>query len=370
MLSDGGEPQLSEPRPGKSFRAAGDRIVRQESAAPSVVTRLLGAPMTAARAVTSDEDAWAVRLAALATLAQYDGLAIVVDDPVGVSRTHNVMGDPLADPVIRALVDETRRSAATARMPAAVPLADGRAADVLLAAPLVVTEGSGGVLIAFRVGRSFTAADAVNAYGVAELLALELARPHDRRRDDADRRQALTLYELGRLAIFGEDIEATLHAAVTVLANTVDHDVAHLWISLSDGSLELRAAQPQLVPALDVVRPRDHGVLSEVLVQRRVVKVEEAMPVAWMPADARSLLVAPLIDRGRPLGLLVLGREREPYGPEDVEFAGVAASFIARLVAATATDVRERFREGVLSQPIAEWPDEVEVLEELSSPGS
>src|SRR3989442_10741625 len=201
MLSDGGEPKVSEPRPGKSFRAGGDRIVRQESAAPSVVTRLLGAPMTAARAVTSDEDAWAVRLAALATLAQYDGLAIVVDDPVRVSRTYNVMGDPLADPVIRALVDETRRSAATARMPAAVPLADGRAADVLLAAPLVVTEGSGGVLIPFRVGRSFTAADAVNAYGGAELLALDLARPHDRRRDYPDRRQALTPHELGRPAI-------------------------------------------------------------------------------------------------------------------------------------------------------------------------
>src|SRR2546428_1032907 len=314
--------------------------------------------MTAARVVTSDEEAWAVRLAALANLAQYDGLAIVVDDLVGVSRTHNLVGDPLADPVIRALVDETRRSAATARMPAAVPLADGRAADVLLAAPLVVTEGSSGVLIAFRVGRSFTAADAVNAYGVAELLALELARGLDRRREDTDRRQALALYELGRLAIFGDDIEATLHAAVTVLANTVDHDVAHIWISLSDGSLELRAAQPQLGPALAIVRARDHGVLSEVLVQRRVVRVEEAMPVAWVPPDARSLLVAPLIARGRPLGLLVLGRAREPYGPEDVEFAGVVASFIARLVAATAADVRERFREGVLSPPIAEWPDQ------------
>src|SRR5207249_11530698 len=177
MLSDGGEPQLSEPRPGKSFRAAGDRIVRQESAAPSVVTRLLGAPMTAARVITSDEDAWAVRLAALATLAQYDGLAIVVDVPVGASRTHNVIGDPLADPVIRALVDETRRSAATARMPAAVPLADGRAAGVLLAAPPVGTEGSGGVLIASRAGRSLTAADAVNASGAAELLALDRVRP-------------------------------------------------------------------------------------------------------------------------------------------------------------------------------------------------
>ena len=368
--TDGGESSLSEPRPGKSFRAAGDRIVRQESAAPSVVTRLLGAPMTAARTVASDEDAWAVRLAALATLAQYDGLAFVVEDPVGISRAHNVVGDPLADPAIRALVDETRRSAATARMPAAVQLADGRAADVLLAAPLVVAEGSSGVLIAFRVGRSFTAADAVNAYGVAELLALELARRLDRRRDDADRRQALALYELGRLAIFGDDIEATLHAAVTVLANTVDHDVAHIWISLSDGSLELRAAQPQFGPALDIVRPRDHGVLSEVLVQRRVVRVDEAMPVAWVPPDARALLVAPLVDRGRSLGLLVLGRAREPYGPEDVNFAGVVASFIARLVAATATDVRERFREGVLAQPIAEWRDEREMLEELSSQGN
>src|SRR2546428_7445044 len=122
------------------------------------------------------------------------------------------MGAPLADPVIRALVDETRRSAAPARMPAAVPLADGRAADVLLAAPLVVTEGSGGVLIAFRVGRSFTAADAVNAYGVAELLALGPARPHHPRRDDADRRHALTLYQPGRLPVFGDHIQAALHA--------------------------------------------------------------------------------------------------------------------------------------------------------------
>lgn len=361
---------MSEPRPVKSFRAAGDRIVRQESAARSVVTRLLGAPMTDARKVTTDDDAWAVRLAALASLAQYDGLAFVVDDPVRMSRAHNVVGDTLTDPVIRALVDETRRSAATARMPTAVLLADGRAADVLLAAPLVMTEGSRGVLIAFRVGRSFTAADAVNAYGVAELLALELTRRFDRRHDDADRRQALALYELGRLAIFGDDIEATLHAAVAILANTVDHDVAHLWISLSDGSLELRAAEPQIGLTLGIVRPRDHGVLSEVLVQHRVVRVAEAMPVAWVPPDARSLLVAPLIDRGRPLGLLVLGRAREPYEAEDVEFAGVVASFIARLVAATATDVGQRFREPFLSQPTAEWRDERELLEELISPGN
>jgi hypothetical protein len=326
--------------------------------------------MTATRKATSDDEVWAVRLAALAGLAQYDGLAFVVDKPVRISRAHNVVGDPLADPVIRALVDETKRSAATARMPAAVPLADGRAADVLLAAPLAVTESAGGVLIAFRVGRSFTAADAVNAYGVAELLALELGRRVDESRDDADRRQALALYELGRLAVFGEDIEATLHSVVTILANGVDHDAAHLWISLSDGSLELRAAHPKDGPELEIVRTRDHGVLSEVLVQRRVVRVDEAAPAAWVPPDTRTVLVAPLVDRGRALGVLVLGRARAPYGAGDVDFAGVVASYIARLVAASATVPRERFRDPVASRPIAEWRDEREMIEELSSPGS
>src|SRR5213593_4031409 len=76
---------VKEPRTGKSFRAAGDRIVRQESAAPSVVTRLLGAPAQAVREIRSDDDAWAVRLAALAVLGQYDGLACVVGEPLDMS---------------------------------------------------------------------------------------------------------------------------------------------------------------------------------------------------------------------------------------------------------------------------------------------
>jgi len=364
---------VKEPRTGKSFRAAGDRIVRQESAAPSVVTRLLGAPAQAVREIRSDDDAWAVRLAALATLGQYDGLAFVVDEPLDMSQAYNVAGDPLADPVIRSVVDDVGRNSATARLPAAVQLADGRAADVVLVAPLVVSETCGGVAIAFRVGRSFAAADAVNASGVAELLALELARGLGMRRDDADRRQALALYELGRLALFGEDDEQVLQDALTILANGIDHDAARLWISRPDGSLELRASHPQDAAPPRLVRARDHGVLSEALVQRRVVRVEVAAPEPWVPSDARSLIVVPLIDSARPLGVLVLGRARWSYVAEDVEFAGVIGRFIARLVSvvtrAFTREGSERSRTPV-AHPITEWQDERELLEELSSRGS
>src|SRR2546426_12690239 len=70
---------IREPRAAKSFRAAGDRIVRQESAMPSVVSRLLTPPIVARRQNGNDADEWSIRLTALATLGQYDGLAFLVD---------------------------------------------------------------------------------------------------------------------------------------------------------------------------------------------------------------------------------------------------------------------------------------------------
>src|SRR5204863_10041943 len=71
---------IREPRAAKSFRAAGDRIVRQESALPSVVSRLLSPSVVAVRPrITGHADEWSVRLAALARLGQYDALTFVVD---------------------------------------------------------------------------------------------------------------------------------------------------------------------------------------------------------------------------------------------------------------------------------------------------
>jgi hypothetical protein len=326
---------LREPRSGKSFRAAGDRIVRQESAVPSVVTRLLGPPI-AARLFGADGDPWAVRLATLAALGQYDGLAVVAEYPEHLSRVHNVNDDRLSDPEVRAVLDEAVRAPRLAQVRSLVQLADGRTADVMLVVPLVAGETVRGVLIALRVGRSFATADAITAQGMAELITLELSRLIASRREAVDRQQALALYELGRLALFGGGQDETLQSAVTLVADTLGHDAAHLWMPLSGGWLQLRAAHPQEALPLGFVRPADHHALAEALRDRRVVNVRKAATGSWVPRDAKAIIVVPLRDGARILGLLILGRAPEEYRREDEEFADVLGTFLAGLIIAAA----------------------------------
>src|SRR2546423_6613310 len=189
---------IREPRAAKSFRAAADRIVRQETAMPSVVSRLLTPSVVAVRPdIAGDADEWSIRLAALARLGQYDALTFVVD---GAARRkgHNVVDDPVADDATRAAVEETRRSGATVQTQTAIRLADDRVAGAAMIAPLVATEAVTGVLVALRVGRSFVAADALIASGVSELVSLELARESVLRRDEDQRTHALALFHAVR----------------------------------------------------------------------------------------------------------------------------------------------------------------------------
>ena len=151
---------------------------------------------------------------------------------------------------------------------AAVTLADGRPASAVLVVPLVARGAVGGVLIAMRAGRSFGDSDALAAWHICELATLELARSLAAHDDDAHRRQALLLYELARLALFGEDLRETLHTAVEIIASTLDHETVQLWLLRAGGSLQLRAAHPDDGLPLRIVRPRDLEGVSEALHQR------------------------------------------------------------------------------------------------------
>jgi len=350
---------IREPRAAKSFRAAADRIVRQESALPSVVSRLFTPSVVVGRPENAGNgDDWSIRLAALAMLGQYDALTFIVD---GATRRkgYNVVEDPVADGATRAAVEETRRSSATMQTQTTIRLADDRVAAAAMIAPLVTTEAVAGVLVALRVGRSFAAADALIAAGVSELVSLELAREAVADRDEAHRRQAFALYELARLSLFGERLLETLQDVTVLLTSALDHDLAQIWLFEPDGALELSAARPRENLRFEQMNASEHDALAQAVHQQRIVRIGHGALRPWVPAETRELIVVPLTDRARSLGALVLGRARQRYEETDEELAGVLGRFVSRLVVKSTLD-REITERSEPAAPDAdrEWADE------------
>ena len=351
---------IREPRAAKSFRAAGDRIVRQESALPSVVSRLLTPSVAERPKIAAGGDEWSIRLAALATLGQYDALTFLVDGTAR-RRGHNVVDDPVGDDATRAAVEETRRSGATLQTQTAIRLADERVAGAAMIAPLVAGDAINGVLIALRVGRSFAAADALTASAVSDLVSGELARETMARRDEAHRRDAFALYELARLSLFSESLVTALQDATVLLTSALEHDVAQVWLFDPDGALELIAARPRENLRFEQMGAAEHDALAQVLHQQRLLRIGHGALRSWVPAETRELIVVPLTDRGTSLGALVLGRAERRYDETDDELAGVLGRFLSRLVVKATLDrviAEESEPAGVESEADPDWAEE------------
>ena len=351
---------IREPRAAKSFRAAGDRIVRQESALPSVVSRLLTPSIAARPRIDADADEWSVRLAALATLGQYDALTFLIDG-MASRKGFNLGDDPLRDEATRAAIEETRRSGATVQTQTAIHLADDRLAGTAMIAPLQATETVTGVLVAFRVGRSFAAADALTAAGVSELVSLEVAREDVALRDEAHRRQAFALYELARLSLFGERILETLQDVTALLTSALDHDLAQIWLFDPDGALELSAAKPGQNLRFEQMNASEHDALAQAIHQQRLVRIGQGALRPWVPAETRELIVVPLSDRTQSLGALVLGRAHQRYEEADEELAGVLGRFVSQLVVKARLDREIGEAEPIAAATDGEWADEREL---------
>lgn len=336
--------------------------MRQESAVSPSISGLLSAPALAARGSTTDADAWDVRLAALATIAQYDGLTFVALGNSEASAAYNLVDDPMSDAAIRGAVEQATHSAMTMQLRTSVALADGRMTSAVLVTPLAPSEAFSGALVAFRVGRPFAAVDTYTAVGIAEIVSLELARSLTARREAAERRQAFALYELARHALFGEDLDETLQSIAMLLATTLEHEAAHLWLRRPDRSLRRHAAYPADRLPSEGVWENDHDALLGALRERRLVRLSAAS-APWVPSNTGEVLVAPLRADPRPLGILVLARAGAPYGYDDVEMADVLGTFIGRVVASFSRPPTEPSRLRVAADPVNELETEVELAE-------
>jgi len=320
--------------PVKSFRAAADRIVRQESSSPADVLRLLGsAAVEPVRTIASEQDEWDARLAALATIGTYDALAVIASRPLRITHSHNV-SDPraLQGAAAEASAEAARRGSAV-ELRAAIVLADGRSASQIMVVPLTAVLGVEGVLLAVRVGRGFSATDAVTASSVGAVLALEVLRAASARQDERTLRQSLALFELARVGLGRQDLGERFLLMVEIAARSLGHDVAQLWLLRGGGSLRLRAANPRESLVLEIARPRDHAGLARAL-DGEVVQVNGPSLRSWIRCVTKELIVAPLRVSGGVVGLLALGRTSTGYEPEDREMAAHCADFLAEVLAA------------------------------------
>ena len=359
----GGESLLKDPKPAKSFRAAGDRIFRQEFATSPAVGRVLGTPVVLSNESQTDDEAWAVRLAAFATLAQYDAIAFAIGEPIGISRAYNLSSDPFAEPAVQAAALDVARSRAMAQVRSAIPLGDGRTAGAAIVVPLIVAETTG-TLVGLRVGRTFAAADALATMGIAELVTLELRRAQAARRESAERRQALALYELGRLALFATEQADMLASVVALLRDELGHDLVQVWLLEPSGALQRSAGVPETGLPLRLARPFEHEPLADVLTRGETVRLRHPSPRSWIPDHVADVIVAPLAATSGAIGLLIAGRSREPFARSDEDLAGMLGSFVGQLLARGPSQ-----RQSDEEEPV-EWEGEPAYAAEAMSSGS
>ncbi len=299
-------------------------------------------------------DFWSARLAHLAALGRVDGIAIVLPGQHGLSTfvSHNIPQTGWEGPAGEALLRVVQTGATEQVQNGTLQLGDGRAADTLLAAPIVWRDQIAGALAAFVAGRAIGDDDLPTLVRIAELAGIELAEANALWRTskqtqeiearlhqaEDDRKQAMVLFELSRLATLGTDVQSDLDGAAMMLAGALAHDAVGIW-ALSEQRLRLRAATGYDGTMADVPVDESDTVLATVLREKRAARGSfadlKAMPT-WAPPSGANYLVTPI----GALGVLVTARASGPYSEDDAEFSvSVGEYLVGMLQRSTHTDV-------------------------------
>jgi signal transduction histidine kinase len=299
-------------------------------------------------------DFWSARLEHLAALGHLDGLAIVLPGQGGLSTyvAHNIPQTGWDGPAGEMLLRVVETGATEQLKNGALQLGDGRAAETLLAAPIVWRDQIAGALAALVAGREIGVDDLPRLERLAQLAGLELADANALwrtskqtqeiearlRQAEEDRKQAMLLFELSRLATLGTDVQSDLDAAALMLAGTLGHDAVGIW-ALGEHRLRLRAATGYEKSAAEVPVEESDTILATVLREKRAARGSfrdiRGSP-GWAPPACAHYLMTPI----GALGVLVMARGSEPYTEDDADFSiSVAEYLTGMLQRSTTTDV-------------------------------
>src|SRR5512134_3763925 len=155
-----------------------------------------------------------------------------------------------------------------------------------------------------------------------------------------------TLEDIGRLILHSHDLDGTLRNVVDLVARRAGTDVCSVYLLAEDGeTLELRASHGLAKRAVGKVSLKiAEGLTGLVARERRVVSVQEPQdhPLYRYFKETgeeryHSYFGVPLLDRGEPVGVLVL-QTREPREFTTAETSALTS--IAYQVAAIVVNAR------------------------------
>jgi signal transduction histidine kinase len=158
---------------------------------------------------------------------------------------------------------------------------------------------------------------------------------------EADRQQAIVLYELSRFVALGTDPQTDLASAAAMLAGTLRHDAVGVWQTEND-RLRLRASAGYEGGATEIALDEADTTLATVVREKHTARerigVSEERP-AWAAPGCTQFLLAPV----GSLGVLVLGRATTVYSDAESEFIATVADYVAGMLQrSSAQDVVDR----------------------------
>jgi signal transduction histidine kinase/putative methionine-R-sulfoxide reductase with GAF domain len=168
---------------------------------------------------------------------------------------------------------------------------------------------------------------------VAGDIAASFVAAEAMRRTEEDRKQALVLYELSRLATMGNDPQQDLDTAAAMIAGMLAIDTVGVWGLEGSGGVQLRAAHghptpwPQQIPVL-ALGPALSASLRDEIVATARFGASERRP-DWAPPTAVTFVIAPIGSHGNLLGALVLGRATHGFQQHEIDFAATLGDYLS-----------------------------------------
>ena len=187
----------------------------------------------------------------------------------------------------------------------------------------------------------FTQTSVDSLQQVASDIAASFVAAEAMRRTEEDRKQALVLYELSRLATMGNDPQDDLNTAAAMIGDMLASDVVGVWALETNGGLRLRAARgypeprPTMIPLVGIGAAMTNALRQQTVDVAHYAAGDDRRP-DWAPLKASEFVVAPIGSHGNHLGALVLGRVHGGFAQPEVDFSTVLGEYLSGQMQKTA----------------------------------